>query len=154
MIIHTSTGKEGHRNDFLVIDEKIFKPLKEDLPGYEKILKNIYDIALKKYQDPDLANQIYVYVYENKHRYKSVIMNSDKDLRSQDFDSGTDPTTPFTFIFGGNIISRGLTFHNLLSMFFSRDAKHKLDKGTYVQRARMFGTRKKYLDHFQLHIPK
>jgi hypothetical protein len=153
MIIHTSTGKEGHRNDFLVIDEKIFKPLKEDLPGYEKILKNIYDIALKKYQDPDLANQIYVYVYENKHRYKSVIMNSDKDLRSQDFDSGTDPTTPFTFIFGGNIISRGLTFHNLLSMFFSRDAKHKLDKGTYVQRARMFGNRKEIFKDFELTIP-
>ena len=153
MIIHTSTGKEGHRNDFLIIDEKIFKPLKEELPGYEKILQSIYDISIKKFQNNDLANKIVEYIYDNRHRYKSVIMNSDKDLRSQDFDSGTDPTTPFTFIFGGNIISRGLTFHNLLSMFFSRDAKHKLDSGTYVQRARMFGNRKEIFKDFELTIP-
>ena len=28
------------------------------------------------------------------------------------------PTNPFTFAIGGNIISRGITFNNLLSMFF------------------------------------
>jgi predicted nucleotidyltransferase len=81
-------------------------------------------------------------------------MNSDKDMRSQDFDSGTNPQSPFTFIFGGNIISRGLTFHGLLSMYFSRDSKHKLDSGTYIQRARMFGNREKLFDDFELIIPE
>jgi hypothetical protein len=59
----------------------------------------------------------------------------------------------FTFIIGGNIVSRGVTFDNLLSMFFTRDSKHKLQQDTYIQRARMFGSRKKYLAHFELTIP-
>ena len=36
------------------------------------------------------------YVWENKQQYRPVIMNSDKDMKSQNFDAGTDPQTPFT----------------------------------------------------------
>ena len=53
----------------------------------------------------------------------------------------------------GNIVSRGVTFPNLLSMFFTRDVKHRLQQDTYIQRARMFGARGKYLKHFELTIP-
>src|ERR1700691_6296515 len=60
----------------------------------------------------------------------------------------------FTFVIGGNIVSRGVTFNNLLSMFFTRDVKHKLQQDTYIQRARMFGSRKDYLKYFELIIPK
>src|SRR5262249_16856349 len=56
-------------------------------------------------------------------------------------------------IIGGNIISRGVTFDNLLSMFFTRDVKHKLQQDTYIQRARMFGSRGRYLKFFELTIP-
>src|SRR5206468_11448653 len=42
---------------------------------------------------------------------------------------------------------------NLLSMFFTRDVKHKLQQDTYIQRARMFGARGKYLKFFELTIP-
>lgn len=153
MIVHTSTGKEGHKRDFLIIDENIFKQLKEQSKGFDKHLQNIYEYSFKKYRDQKLAQKISKYVFHNRHRYKAVVMNSDKDMRSQDFDSGTNPQSPFTFIFGGNIISRGLTFHNLLSMYFSRDSKHKLDSGTYIQRARMFGNREKLFDDFELIIP-
>jgi hypothetical protein len=38
-------------------------------------------------------------------------------------------------------------------MFFTRDAKHKIQQDTYIQRARMFGSRKAYLRHFELTIP-
>jgi hypothetical protein len=154
MIVHTSTGKEGHKRDFLIVDENIFKQLKEQSKGFDKHLQNIYEYSLKKYKDQKVAQKISKYVFNNRHRYKAVVMNSDKDMRSQDFDSGTNPQSPFTFIFGGNIISRGLTFHGLLSMYFSRDSKHKLDSGTYIQRARMFGNREKLFDDFELIIPE
>jgi hypothetical protein len=39
-------------------------------------------------------------------------------------------------------------------MFFTRDAKHKIQQDTYIQRARMFGSRKAYLEHFELTIPQ
>ncbi len=38
-------------------------------------------------------------------------------------------------------------------MFFTRDVKTKLQQDTYIQRARMFGARGKYLEHFELTIP-
>ena len=38
-------------------------------------------------------------------------------------------------------------------MFFTRDVKSKLQQDTYIQRARMFGSRGKYLRHFELTIP-
>jgi hypothetical protein len=38
-------------------------------------------------------------------------------------------------------------------MFFSRDSKHKLDSGTYIQRARMFGNREDLFKDFELTIP-
>jgi hypothetical protein len=79
-------------------------------------------------------------------------MNSERDV-NVDFKSATNPASLFTFIIGGNIVSRGVTFDNLLSMFFTRDAKHKIQQDTYIQRARMFGSRKRYLQHFELTIP-
>ncbi len=153
MIVHTSTGKEGHKNDYVTVHENIFRPLWEETKNFKKILDDIYEVAYKKYKDVKLANEITKYILDNKFQYRAIIMNSDKDMKSQNFDAGTNPQTPFTIIFGGNIISRGLTFHGLISMFFSRDSKHKLDSGTYIQRARMFGNREKLFNDFELTIP-
>jgi hypothetical protein len=66
----------------------------------------------------------------------------------------TSPATPFTVVIGGNIVSRGVTFENLLSMFFTRNSKGKLQQDTYIQRARMFGNRGLYLPYFELAIPE
>lgn len=63
------------------------------------------------------------------------------------------PTSLFSFGAGGNIISRGVTFDNLLSMYFTRSVKGKFSQDTYIQRARMFGSREKYKKFFQLWIP-
>ena len=83
-----------------------------------------------------------------------MVMNSDKEKNVADNQTATDPTSPFTIIIGGNIVSRGVTFKNLLAMFFTRDVKHKMQQGTYIQRARMFGSRDDYLKYFELTIPK
>jgi len=80
-------------------------------------------------------------------------MNSERD-KNVDFKSATSPAATFTSVIGGNIVSRGVTFDNLLSMFFTRDSKHKIQQDTYIQRARMFGSRKKHLPYFELTIPQ
>ena len=46
-----------------------------------------------------------------------------------------------------------MTFDNLLAMYFTRDVKHKIQQDTYIQRARMFGTRE-YISYFELTIPE
>ncbi len=80
------------------------------------------------------------------------MLNSERDRKALG-DNATEPSSPFTIIIGGNIISRGVTFPNLLSMFFTRNVKSKLQQDTYIQRARMFGARGEYLKYFELTIP-
>ena len=80
-------------------------------------------------------------------------MNSERD-KNVDFKSATSPAALFTIIIGGNIVSRGVTFDNLLSMFFTRDSKHKIQQDTYIQRARMFGSRRPLVHDFELTIPR
>jgi hypothetical protein len=80
------------------------------------------------------------------------VLNSERDRKAAG-DNATEPSSPFTIIIGGNIVSRGVTFPNLLSMFFTRNVQHKLQQDTYIQRARMFGARGAYLEHFELTIP-
>jgi hypothetical protein len=113
--------------------------------------KGIWEIANKCY--PGHAAELTKYIITNRDRYNIVVMNSDKDVNAADNRTATDPTAPFTVVIGGNIVSRGVTFKNLLSMFFTRDVKHKLQQDTYIQRARMFGSRGNYLKYFELTIP-
>jgi hypothetical protein len=96
--------------------------------------------------------ELTTYVLANASRSSVIVLNSKRD-RASAGERPTVPTTPFTVIIGGNIVSRGVTFPNLLSMFFTRDVRTKLQQDTYIQRARMFGARGKYLEHFELTIP-
>lgn len=91
---------------------------------------------------------------DNNSRNTIIVMNSDKEQNFLSNNAATNPSTLFTLIIGGNIVSRGVTFENLLSMFFTRDVKHKMQQDTYIQRARMFGSRGEYLEFFELSIPK
>ncbi|WP_051677595.1 Z1 domain-containing protein [Bradyrhizobium sp. URHD0069] len=111
----------------------------------DKIAANLYGA--------EQAGRILGYIVRNCDQTTTIIMNSERD-KNVDFKSATSPAAMFTFIIGGNIVSRGVTFDNLLSMFFTRDSKHKIQQDTYVQRARMFGSRRKHLSHFELTIPE
>ena len=84
------------------------------------------------------------------------VLNSEPKNKDQLLELLTEePTNPFTFAIGGNIISRGITFKNLLSMFFTRNVKGLMQQDTYIQRARMFGNRSdKDMKHFELTIPE
>jgi hypothetical protein len=151
MLVHTSGKMIDHRADKKPIED-IFQALADvNSPKFSKAVHELRKAAEKFYDAADVE-RILDYVVANRSVYSIITMNSERDV-NVDFKSATNPASLFTFIIGGNIVSRGVTFDNLLSMFFTRDAKHKIQQDTYIQRARMFGSRKNYLRHFELTIP-
>jgi hypothetical protein len=152
LLIHTSGRKDDHIIDYKQV-VKIFEALRDDKNKYYGVYyKTIWEFSTTLYGDK--ANNIVKYILSNCARNNVVVMNSDKELNVAENRTGTNPSAPFTVVIGGNIVSRGVTFENLLSMFFTRDVKHKMQQDTYIQRARMFGSRKAYLPSFELTIPK
>jgi hypothetical protein len=152
LLVHTSGKKADHSLDYKQIIG-IFEALRDSQnSNHKSYFKRIWEIAAVRYAAH--ANDLTKYIIGNCDRGNVVVMNSDKEVNAADNLTATDPTSPFTVAIGGNIVSRGVTFNNLLSMFFTRDVKHKLQQDTYIQRARMFGSRKDYLRYFELTIPK
>ena len=150
MLVHTSGIKAEHRKDYKNIVETLESLKDNNAPNCARYLEEVWKIALILY--PGKEDIIVQYIVSNISRSDVVILNSDST--SSDTRHATVPSTPFTITVGGNIVSRGVTFENLLSMFFTRDTKHKIQQDTYIQRARMFGYREKYLKYFELTIPR
>ncbi|MCE9556602.1 MAG: Z1 domain-containing protein [Planctomycetes bacterium] len=151
-LVHTSGKTDDHATDRKTI-EGTMKALESGTGAkFNAFLDVIYSQAEKLYPR-SRAQDLTSYVVANASRNAFVVLNSKRD-RASAGDKPTVPTCPFTVIIGGNIVSRGVTFSNLLSMFFTRDVKSKLQQDTYIQRARMFGARGKYLKHFELTIPE
>ena len=151
MLVHTSGKRIDHRADKKPIED-VFQALADERsPNFAKTIGEIDKVAEAIY-GRNSVDRILDYVVAHRGTYNIITMNSDRDA-NVDFKSATNPASLFTFVIGGNIVSRGVTFDNLLSMFFTRDAKHKIQQDTYIQRARMFGSRKAYLQSFELTIP-
>ena len=152
ILIHTSGMKADHTKDYEEV-VKLFSVLSnENDKKYTAYYERIWAIAKERY--PGEEDEIAEYIFENRNRHTIVVMNSQPDKNIVDYNSATNPATLFTVAIGGNIVSRGVTFDRLLSMFFTRDVKHKIQQDTYIQRARMFGTRGNYLRYFELSIPE
>ena len=152
ILVHTSGKKADHSDDYrqtIALFNSLNSP---DDSHYEKYVKQIWEIAKEHYEGEE--DEITTYIVSNVSRYTIVVMNSETDKNMVDYTSATNPSTLFTVAIGGNIVSRGVTFDNLLSMFFTRDVKHKIQQDTYIQRARMFGARGEYLSFFELCIPE
>ena len=152
MLVHTSGRKLDHEVDRGAIEDTVHSLLSSQSKDFDNLVLMVRNIAIKLYPEAD-PDKLTEYVVSNASRTTLVVLNSERD-RTAAGDSATEPTSPFTIIIGGNIVSRGVTFPNLLSMFFTRNVKHKLQQDTYIQRARMFGARGHYLKHFELTIPK
>ena len=150
MLVHTSGSRDAHEADRIAIEKTVSILLDPTTNDFDQLGQKIYNTAKSLYPNAD-AQTLAGYVVENASRTTLVVLNSKRDRKAAG-DSPTVPTSPFTIIIGGNIVSRGVTFPNLLSMFFTRDVKSKLQQDTYIQRARMFGSRKD-LEHFELTIP-
>jgi hypothetical protein len=151
MLVHTSGKREDHETDRVTIQDSVRALVDSESKEFGDLVTRVYQAAQTLYPnaDPDLLTE---YVVTNASRATLVVLNSERDRRAIG-DSATEPSSPFTIIIGGNIVSRGVTFPNLLSMFFTRNVRHKLQQDTYIQRARMFGSRGEYLKHFELTIP-
>lgn len=154
MLIHTSKRKVDHSMDYKQVRTVLNILEDKDDKKYEKYMREIWEIAKKRYGNPDIADKVVLYIARNISRHNIIVMNSDADRSSVDFSTATNPVSLFTIAIGGDIVSRGVTFDNLLSMFFTRDVKHKIQQDTYIQRARMFGKRGDYLKYFELTVPK
>jgi Z1 domain len=152
MLIHTSGKKLDHKSDQKPIDDVMNALSDVHSKKFETYTHEIATIAASLY-GPQQAERIVGYIVRNSDQTTTIIMNSERD-KNVDFKAATSPAALFTFVIGGNIVSRGVTFDNLLSMFFTRDSKHKIQQDTYIQRARMFGSRRQHLAYFELTIPE
>jgi hypothetical protein len=152
MLFHTSGKKAQHEVDTATIETLIQDLRVNKGPVFEALAREAFDLARKLYPE-DSSRSLATYVVENISRSRLFVLNSTRDRVSLT-GSATKPSSPFTFYVGGNVVSRGVTFDNLLAMFFTRDVANKLQQDTYIQRARMFGARNKYLKHFELSIPE
>ena len=151
MLVHTSGKKQDHEIDRITIEEAVSALTENNRPEFAMLVEHVHATAQLLYPavDPDILTE---YVATNASRASPIVLNSERDRKAAG-DTATEPSSPFTIVIGGNIVSRGVTFPNLLSMFFTRNVQHKLQQDTYIQRARMFGARGAYLEHFELTIP-
>lgn len=151
-LVHTSGKKVDHKTDWNIIQETFDALVSRSGKDYATYTKSIWDICRDRYADVD-PYALTKYVLDNAARRQVIVLNSERDWKDNS-SAATSPMSPFTVIIGGNIVSRGVTLDNLLSMFFTRDVKHKIQQDTYIQRARMFGSRGDYLKFFELTIPQ
>lgn len=152
MLVHTSGMKVDHKSDWNTI-QRVFAALDDrDSKDFAKYVRALVQISGERYPTTE-PDRLVHYVVDYASRNAIIILNSERDW-ADNATAATNPTSLFTIVVGGNIISRGVTFENLLSMYFTRDVKHKIQQDTYIQRARMFGGRGDYLEFFELTIPK
>ena len=151
MLVHTSGKRDEHAEDVELIQATLATLSTPSSRGFEPLRKKLFRVAEAFLSsDPD---QLGEFVLRNINRNVVVEINSSKPKPGKVAEIAK-PTSLFSFGVGGNIISRGVTFENLLSMYFTRTVKGKFTQDTYIQRARMFGTRQDYKEHFQLWIPE
>lgn len=151
-LVHTSGKKVDHKSDWAVINDTLNAILKKDGKKFASYVEYIWKLAKSRFGDAD-PYRITDFILDNISRHAIIILNSERDWKDNS-SAATNPTSLFTIIIGGNIVSRGVTLDNLLSMYFTRDVKHKIQQDTYIQRARMFGSRGDYLPFFELTIPE
>ncbi|RIJ78395.1 DNA helicase [Nakamurella silvestris] len=150
MLVHTSGKKADHTQDYKAINAVLGALSDEESLGFERAVRDVFRLAAERFPGQESELTTFVVRYINQHNI--VLMNSNNDRGG--YSRATTPATLFTIAIGGNIVSRGVTFDNLLSMFFTRDTAHQIQQDTYIQRARMFGNRGAYLSRFELYIPE
>ena len=147
MVIHTSGKKEDHKDDREAV-QKLF----DDLVHPKQELFDELEFIVNQIR-PDISTLVLKYIYQNRQQYTIRTINSEADRKTDNIKVVTEPQTPFTVAIGGNIISRGVTFDNLLTFFFSRNTSGKMQQDTYIQRARLFGNRLPYLENMEIYVP-
>jgi hypothetical protein len=152
MLIHTSGKKADHAVDYEAVTKILDVLSDESHRLWPRYIGELFQIATERYDAH--GGEVLRYALGRINQNNVVVMNSDSVANQAAYEKATNPATLFTIAIGGNIVSRGVTFDNLLSMFFTRDSAHRIQQDTYIQRARMFGSRGDYLEWFELTIPE
>jgi hypothetical protein len=153
MLIHTAGGIHAHetdQQDLEAILRRLSDRKSKNFAKYSQELLNIASTISEEYGKPFTGVEIATFVIR-RIGSKEVLVINHKNHRGNVKKAGS-PNALFTFAIGGNIVSRGLTFENLLTFFFSRSVRGRLQQNTYIQRARMFGSRP-YSKYFELCVP-
>ncbi|TAJ98266.1 MAG: DNA helicase [Reyranella sp.] len=150
MLVHTSGKIDEHNEDVRALQHTIEVLSDPRHASFARYCRKLEKLA-PRYSESD-PHSIIEFVLRNINKHRIFLVNS-KGKKANVTDL-LKPTSLFSFGVGGNIISRGVTFENLLSMYFTRSVKGKFTQDTYIQRARMFGARNKYKEFFQLWIPE
>lgn len=149
MLVHTSGKRDEHENDIRIIQNTITTLSTPTHPGFRNIVRKLENVA----QSYSTSNPALIVEFVLRRIDQHAIIEINSKGNSGKVSDIATPTSLFSFGAGGNIISRGVTFDNLLSMYFARAVKGKFSQDTYIQRARMFGSREDYKKYFQLWIP-
>lgn len=150
-LIHTSGKITDHDTDRSIIEQAMETLAGQKGAEFRAFVAMLFAEAQSLYPLDDHV-ALTQYVVANASRNETLLLNK-KAPKSSAGSNRAKPTCPFTIFVGGNIVSRGVTFDDMLAMYFTRDVKTKLQQDTYIQRARMFGSRGENLKHFELTIP-
>lgn len=157
MVIHTSQKIVDHKQDRETV-QKIVDALQgknEDKKRkiFLRILAEVEKIFPAKDHEEDLHGKILAFIKKKSQTSTNLFtLNSQSEI--DDNIAALKAPMQFTFVFGGNTLSRGVTFENMLSFYFSRSVKRALQQNTYVQIARHFGYRRNTGLCFELTVPE
>lgn len=153
MLIHTAGKINDHEKDQKDLQAILGILSNQDSNKFENYVQELMAICkdlIAYYKLPYLDYEVASYIVKNIGKSEVLVINHKND--SDNVRRAGQPKALFTFAIGGNIVSRGLTFDRLLTFFFSRNVKGRLQQNTYIQRARMFGTRPNS-NYFELCVP-
>ncbi len=153
MIIHTHYKISNHMEDRKTVDEIISTLQSNDDVKLRKLLEKILMETKKIFPEKEQNEKIIEFIYKNARSNTQLFTLNSKNDINDNILALRAPST-FTFVFGGNTLSRGVTFENMLAFYFSRSVKNALQQNTYVQIARHFGYRKDTGKQFELTIPE
>ena len=103
MLVHTSGRTQAHEADRVTVEQAVRALIDSEGDRFEELVSRVYETAKELYPsaDPDLITH---YVVSNASRTTLVVLNNERD-RVAAGDNPTEPTSPFTIIIGGNIVS-------------------------------------------------
>ena len=154
MLIHTAGRTNDHEKDQKDLQNILGILSDKDAQKFERYYSELLEICTEQidfYQLPYVSYEVATFIWRNIGKSEVLVINHKND--SDNVKRAGVPKALFTFAIGGNIVSRGLTFERLLTFFFSRNVKRRLQQNTYIQRARMFGTRPNS-QYFELCVPE
>lgn len=154
MLVHTAGKTDDHIKDHSDVT-KIIHVLSDrnhnQWVQYVTELQKIANDLVVMHRVDMTPKELVVFVVRNALKSEVLTINHKNDANN--VKRAGDPRSLFTFAIGGNIVSRGLTFERLLTFYFSRTVRGRLQQNTYIQRARMFGHRP-YSEYFELCVPE